>query len=214
MQANSDGRGRLTVLGALAGASSAFAFAMLHAILISDIWFALVLMLAAGALCGACLGWSYTVMVPSPSLSSWITYNLLFDTMFVLLGIVSVLVFQPTMSMAALMALNGPPDDLIAQAMPVTAIFTLLMSVVVGVVYGFSWRRLAAALLSSTVLVLLLGLNVSVIGLVSIPRGSWYLVVEMLGLILVLNLVYVLVFIGLGRDSLLHGLLTDQRDPA
>jgi hypothetical protein len=214
MQADSDGRGRLTVLGALAGASSAFAFAMLHAILISDIWFALVLMLAAGALCGACLGWSYTVMVPSPSLSSWITYNLLFDTMFVLLGIVSVLVFQPTMSMAALMALNGPPDDLIAQAMPVTAIFTLLMSVVVSVVYGFSWRRLAAALLSSTVLVLLLGLNVSVIGLVSIPRGSWYLVVEMLGLILVLNLVYVLVFIGLGRDSLLHGLLTDQRDPA
>jgi len=214
MQTNSDGRGRFTILGAIAGASSAFAFAILHAILISDIWFALLLMLAAGALCGACLGWSYIVMVPSPSLSSWMTYNLLFDTMFVLLGIVSVLVFQPTMSMAALMALNGPPDDLIAQAMPVTAIFTLLMSVAISAVYGFGWRRLAAALLSSTVLVLLLGLNVSVIGLVSIPRGSWYLVAEMLGLILVLNVVYVLLFVGLGRASSLRGFQRDQRDPA
>ena len=54
-------------------------------------------------------------------------------------------------------------------------------------------------------LVLLLGLNVSAIGLVTIPRGSLYLVLEMFGLILALNVVYVAVFFVLERKSLVGG---------
>jgi hypothetical protein len=46
------------------------------------------------------------------------------------------------------------------------------------------------------VLVLLLDLNVSVIGLVSFLSSSLYLVIEMLGLIVALNVVYVVVFIA------------------
>ena len=47
---------------------------------------------------------------------------------------------------------------------------------------------------SALVLVALLGLNVSAIGLVAIPAGALYLIVELFALILVLNVVYVAVF--------------------
>ena len=70
-------------------------------------------------------------------------------------------------------------------------------------------------LLTCSVLVLLLGLNVSAMGLVAIPRSSLYLVAEMFALILVLNVAYVLVFIFLERKSLLwrrvsHQLVTNE----
>lgn len=206
-----DNRIRFAISGALAGAASAFVFVVLHDIFISDIWFSLPLMLIAGALCGACLGWSYSLLAGSPSIMGWIGYNALYDAMFLLLALASVLVFQPMMPMAALMALNGPPSDLIGQAMPMTAGFTLLMAIVIAALYGFRWSRFGAVLLTSSVLILLLGLNVSVIGLVSIPRGSWYLVAEMLGLVLTLNLVYVLVFAALERTALFKVSLSEQQ---
>jgi hypothetical protein len=49
------------------------------------------------------------------------------------------------------------------------------------------------------VLILLLGLNVSVIGLVAIPNGSLYVVGELFALIATFNLVYVAIFIALHR---------------
>ncbi|MGD8856555.1 MAG: hypothetical protein PVG33_09525 [Chloroflexota bacterium] len=195
--------GHWAISGAVAGVISALLFTVVHDIFISDIWSMLAIMLVAGALCGACLGWSYALLVRRPSFRSWLAYNLLYDGMFMLLGLVSLLLFEPVTSMAALIAVNGPPDALIGQAMPVTAIFTLVMAAAISLVYGFSWSRFGAALLTSTTLVLLLGLNVSVIGLVSIPRGSWYLVMEMFGLILLLNAVLVVVCAGLERKSLL-----------
>jgi len=204
MTFTSNNNGRFALSGTIAGIISALVFTIIHDIFISDIWFSLVMMLVAGALCGACLGWSYALLVKTPSLRSWLGYNLIYFGMFVLLGLVSVLIFQPVMPMAALIMANEPPGALIAQAMPVTAVFTLLMAVVISLIYGFNRSRFGAVVLTCTVLVLLLGLNVSVIGLVSIPRGSWYLVMEMFVLILTLNVVYVLVFAGLERRSLLH----------
>lgn len=196
---NTDSRSAL--IGAVAGIISALTFTIVHDIFISDIWFSLVLMLVAGALCGACLGWSYALLVDKPSFRSWLGYNLVYDGMFVLLGLVSVLIFQPEMPMAALIMANEPPGALIAQAMPLTVVFTLLMAAIISLIYGFSWLRFGTVLLTCSVLVLLLGLNVSVIGLVSIPRGSWYLVLEMFVLILTLNVVYVLVFASLERGT-------------
>ena len=59
----------------------------------------------------------------------------------------------------------------------------------------------AFAVLALAVLVLLLGLNVSAMGLIEIPRSSLYLVLELTGLILALNLVFVVVFLVLGWNS-------------
>jgi hypothetical protein len=125
--------------------------------------------------------------------------------MFALLGVTSVLVYEPVTTIGALIEANEPPDELFGQAMPMTVVFTLATAVLVSLLYGRGRRRTGAVLLTCTVLVLLLGLNVSVIGLVAIPRGSLYLVVELFALILAINVVYVAVFIGLERKSLFGG---------
>ena len=70
--------------------------------------------------------------------------------------------------------------------------------------YGRSWLHYGASLLTCILLVLLLGLNVSVIGLVSIPGNSLYLIAELFGLIFAINIVYVAAFIALERKSLVN----------
>ena len=187
--------------GAAAGAASAFTFAIIHHLFISNIWFSLIFMMVAGAVCGLCVGWSYGLLVEAPSMGSWMRYNLLYVAMFLLLGAASVLAYEPVTTIAALVAADEPPGDLIGQALPMTAVFTLAAAVLVSLLYGRSWARFGAILLTCMVLVLLLGLNISTIGLVDIPRGSFYLVMELFGLILAINVVYVAAFIALERKS-------------
>ena len=127
----------------------------------------------------------------------WVAYNLVYLALFGLLGMASVLLFEPVTTMTAVVTLNGPPSDLIDQAMPMTVFFTLLIAVLITLLYGRSWTKFASVLLTCIVLVALLGLNVSVIGLVSIPAGSLYLILEMFGLIVMLIVVYVVVFMVL-----------------
>jgi hypothetical protein len=194
--------GRTVLSGAISGTISALVFTAIHHIFISDIWFSLILMLAAGALCGLCVSWSYRLLVERPSAVSWLGYNLLYVGMLVLLGAASVIVFEPVTTIAALIGSNGPPDALIGQALPMTAAFTLAAAGLVSLVYRRDWAGFAASLVTCTVLVVLLGLNVSIIGLVAIPRSSLYLILEMFGLIVALNGVYLVAFIALERKSL------------
>jgi hypothetical protein len=191
--------------GMIAGAISAFCFALIHDLFISDIWFSLPIMLAAGGVCGLCLAWTYGLLFEAPSIQSWVQYNALYVGMFVLLGGVSVLVFEPVTTMAALVAANAPPDHLFRQAMPLTIVFTLLMAAAIGRLYARKWSHYAAILLTCSVLVLLLGLNVSAIGLVSIPRSSVYLIVELMGLIVALNVAFAIAFAGLERRTFFSG---------
>lgn len=190
------------VAGAAAGAVSAFAFVVIHDIFISDIWFSLVLMLVAGAVCGLCIGWSYRRLFSAPSVRSWWGYNLTYVAMFAALGLASVLIFEPATTMAALTAADEPPHELIGAALPMTIVFTLAFAAAITWKVGRTWGKFGAVLLTSSVLVILLGLNVSVIGLVEIPRGSLYLVAEMFGLIVFLNLVFAAVFMVLTRKRL------------
>jgi len=184
----------------VAGLVSALVFAIIHHIFISNIWFSLLIMVFAGAACGLCIGWTYGLIFPSPIIRSWVLLNLLFVTMFALLGIVSVLVYEPVTSIAALVFANEPPDELIRLAMPMTVVFTMVMALAVSLVFGRNWKHYAAIFITCVTLVLFLGLNVSVIGLVTIPVGSFYLVLELFALILALDLVYAAVFLGLERD--------------
>jgi len=200
--------------GAVAGALSAFAFAIIHHLFISDIWYSLIIMMLAGALCGLCVGWSYGLLFKRPSVGSWLRYNLFYLAMFVLLGAASVLVFEPVTTAAALAEANEPPDELIKQAMPMTIIFTLAAATLMSWLYGRSWLHYSAILLTCIVLILFLGLNVSVIGLVYIPGSSVYLIVELFGLILAINGVYVAAFIMLERKSLVsEGNLSGHSTP-
>jgi hypothetical protein len=189
------------LVGATAGAASAFGFALLHEMLISDIWFSLPALLIAGAICGLCIGWTYAALFTQPAVATWLKYNLWYDGMFVLLGVASILIFDPVMTLAEVMTSDALPDSLIRLELPVVIVSTLLMAVVIGRLYARTWLQAAGVLVPCAVLVLLLGLNVSAIGLIAIPRSSLYLVAEVAGLILALNLMFVVVFLGLRWNS-------------
>ena len=194
--------GRFALSGAVAGAASTFIFIIIHDLLISNIWSMTVIMLIVGALCGACISWSYGLLVERPSWQSWLVYNLIYVGILILLGLVSVLLFEPITTIAAVSAAGGLPMDLLGQAMPMTAVFTLFVSIVITLGYGRSWVKFSAVLLTSILLVLLLGHNVFILGLVDIPQGALYLVLEMFGLIIVLNVVYLIAFLALERKVL------------
>lgn len=190
--------------GAIAGAVSAFAFAVIHDIFISDIWFSLPLMLAASALCGLCIGWSYGLVTPTTSPISWWRYNLLFVAALGLLGVVSVLVLEPVTTATAVSAANEPPHELIRQALPLTLVFTLAAALVIALLSGHkgrTWAGFGAVLLTCTVVVVLLGLNISIMGLVAFPHGSLYLIAEMFGLIVAIVGIFAAAFTGFERAS-------------
>ena len=183
--------------GAVAGVASTVGFTVIHHLLISDIWQTLPIMALAGALCGLCIAWSYGLVSERPSISSWLGYNLAHVAMLGLLGTISVVVFEPITTMAAVIEANESPTALITTAMPTTVAVALLASATLSAMYGRQWSHHAAILVTVTVLVLFLGLNVSAIGLVDIPTDSTLLIAEIFGLILGLALLYAAVFIGL-----------------
>ena len=195
---------QFTITGAIAGIGSSLIFMVIHDIFISDIWFSWLIMTISGLICGSCVAWSYAKLFNDHSIRSWITYNLLYDVMFILLGIISILVFSPVTTIAALIAANEPPRELIIKALPLTVIFTLAMALIINQFYGRSWKLFFVILLTCTILVSLLGLNVSTIGLVSIPNSSLYLILELLGLIIAINFFYFLIFIFFKKKGLHH----------
>ncbi|MCL4562992.1 MAG: hypothetical protein M1281_20560 [Chloroflexi bacterium] len=187
--------------GVAAGAVSAFCFAFIHRLLISDIWFSLPALLVAGAICGLCIGWTYDALFPQPSVATWLKYNALYDGMFALLGGASVLMFEPVITLEEVMTYDALPGFLIRLELPVVIVSTLLMTAIIGRLYARTWLQVGGILVTCAVLVLLLGLNVSAMGLIAIPRSSLYLVLELAGLILALNIAFVAVFMGLRWNS-------------
>jgi hypothetical protein len=189
--------------GAIAGAISSFVFTLVHHLLISDIWSTIVAMLASGILCGLCLGGTYAMVTNDPSIRSWLRFNSVFLAMFVLLGIASVIIYDPVTTITTLIQANAPPSDLINIALPLIGGFTLVISILVSLMFGHNWRHYFAIFMTCFFLMLLLGLNVSIIGLVYVPTTSLYLIVELFGLTVVLNLVYAISFIVLEKNQLI-----------
>lgn len=180
-------------------------FAAVHAWLISDIWVTAPAMAAAGAACGLSVAWSFGLLVEAPTVAGWVRYTLLYVAGFGGLGAASVLAFEPVTTMAAVVAANEPPEALFAEAMPLTIAFTVAMAALVGWRYRATRGSLAAVLLTCALLVLLLGLNISAIGLVHVPSGSAVVIAELFGLTALLAGVYAAVFVGMERSRFLRG---------
>jgi len=207
-------RAGMAVSGAVAGAAAGFGFALVHGLMISDIWFSLPMLLIAGALCGLCLGWTYGLLFPSPDLAGWLKYNGLYLGMFALIAVISELIYKPVITLGELMAGGPAPVHLFAQSLPLVVVSTVGMAAIIYRLYGRSWEQFAALLVTCTVLVLLLGLNISLMGLVFVPAGSYYVIAETFGLILALDLVYAGVFAGLERKRLSgRRVVSPGRDP-
>lgn len=186
--------------GAVAGAVAALAFTFAHAFLIADIWFMLVPMLVAGAICGFCMSWSYSLLVDTVTTAGWLRYNALFLLLLFLLGPLSLLIFDPVITMPALLASDsGLPAELRQAVLPLAIIYALAMTAIVTWLYGRRWRHAGVVLLTSTVLMLLLGLNIAAMGLVFLTSSWVPALLKFLSLILVLNGVLVGGFLLLMR---------------
>lgn len=185
--------------GALAGAIAALGFTALHQLLINPIWFALPAMLVAGAICGTCLAWSYTLVVSATAVGPWLRYNLCYLAMFVALGLASLVAFEPMTTIAALLQSKEPPRALIGRALPFSGLFTLATAVVLSLVYRPGWKGAAGLLLTAAVLVVILGLNISILGLVAVPRAALGVLGEVFVLLVALGGIYAGVVVLLNR---------------
>ncbi len=189
--------------GALAGSFSAFVFTAIHQLLISSIWFAFPIMLLAGALCGTCIAWSYMLVTATPTARSWLEYNLLYLVMFVALGVTSLAAFRPVTTIAALLAAHEPPNALIGRALPVTGLFTLAAATLLVIRYRPGWRRAGGVFVTTAVLVALLGLNISILGFVAMPRSELGVLLEVFLLLLAIFGVNAAAVMALGRSRFL-----------
>ncbi len=183
-------------LGAIAGATSVVAFTIVHFFVISDIWWSLVPMLIAGAACGAVLAATFGLMPPHRrTTAGWFAYNAVWVVLLGALSVVSILVFEPVVTVRELIEANsGPPDELIGQALPMTAVFTVLSAAVVSRLVIGRWSAFIPVLGTAAVVVVLLGLNLSITGLAEFESGEGLLMAELFGLVVLLAGVYAVVY--------------------
>ena len=154
-------------------------------------------MIVAGVLCGWCIGWTYGRLFHRHSIGSWVAYNAVYLAMLAALAVASVLLFEPITTMAAISAEGGPVDDLIVKSLPLTVVFSLVTTGILGAAFAQRSGDYLRLLLTVSVLMLFLGLNVSVLGLVGFSGGSILPVVAFFGLIVLLDAVFVAAAIGL-----------------
>lgn len=208
---------RALLSGATAGAVSTLLFTALHQLLISDIWASLVPMLVAGCICGICIAWSYSRVFRVPTPFGWIGYNLGFVALLLVLAAASLALFQPIATIPELLAANEPRRELIRRAMPLTVVFIVLSTGAIWSLWGRSLLDGVAILATCSTLIILLGLNVSVLGLVHLTSGAAYLVGQMFALIATLSLAYAGAFLIFERQRFQvvadAGETTPQRSP-
>lgn len=188
--------------GAVAGLLTVVAFAALHQVLISDIWFSIFPMALAGAVCGGSLAWTYASLFPRREPGSWFGYVGVYLALLLLLGAASVALLDPVASMAELITANEPPGPLIAEAMPLTVGYSLAATVVLSRMWGRTLRAFGSIALTTALLVALLGLNVSVLGLVEMSGEAVPVLGEFFGLLALIMLGYGALFAALERRGL------------
>jgi hypothetical protein len=174
--------GRILLSGVIAGAATSFGFAGLHHLLISDIWFSLVPMMVAGALCGLCLAWSYRVLFERPTRSGWLRYNLEFVVLFILLGGVSFLLYEPVYTLPGLSAGLESADALLRQALSLSAMFGIVAGAAISLVRGRTAQKATAIIVTCLALTVLLGHNAAILGLVHMTKEMVPVLAEFYGL--------------------------------
>ena len=182
------------VSGAAAGVVATAVFTLAHHLFISPIWWAFPFMAVAGAVCGAVLAWCYTRLVEIRTAGSWSVFVGLFIVMFGLLALASSIVYEPIITMAEVVNSTGGNPIPIGESMVLLAVFTLGWAAFLSVFYRQGWRGFMAALAATAILMLLLGVNVSTMGLVEIPTTGWVLVLEFFGYLIALGVSFGLSF--------------------
>lgn len=187
------------VAGGIAGAVSTAAFTVFHQIFINSIWWMFPIMLIAGIVSGVCLAWCYAVLVPRPSPRSWTLYVAMFTGMFGVLALASSAIYEPIITMAEVLESTSGNPVPVGETLGLMLFFTLSWAGLITWFYGGGWRAFGVAVITTSVLMLFLGFNVSTLGLVEIPTDGWVLMAEFFGYIAALGGFYGAVYAGLAR---------------
>lgn len=204
--------------GALAGMISMVAFAGVHAMTISEIWFSLPMMAGAGAIVGSALAWNFRIMGNPMTPRRWLAYTGLYLGLLVCLAVGSLVVFEPTTTTALLFGVFGmqEADRLVGEALPFTAGFTVVASVLMTVLFGRAWWHVLPTLVTMALVMATLGSNVVIIGLIDLDEAAVPALIEFLGLTALIVATYsAIIAASLARSasrSSESGAL--QRDPA
>lgn len=185
--------------GAVAGAVSVTVFTILHQIFINPIWFMYPIMIIAGVVCGLCLAWCYDALVSRASWPTWWGFIGLINVMFGLLAWASAVIYDPIISMAEMVESSGGNPIPMGETLPLMVVFTLGWAGLLTAIYRAGWRGFGAASATIAVLMLLLGFNLSTVGLVDVPTEGWILLVEFFGYVTALSVTYGLTHTGLMR---------------
>lgn len=177
-------------IGAVAGIVSTAVFTWVHDLTISDIWNTLPAMSIAGAVSGALIAWSHGRLFRMPTAKNWFGYNMLHVALLGILAVTSVALFDPVTTFAAVVAANAPPRELMAQALPLSVAFAIGTSLLLYTLWGRGLLDALASLAASSALMILLGANVSVLGLVEMPGSAYRTVALFFALIVLLAVVF------------------------
>lgn len=153
-------------IGAFVGALVVYGFTFVHDLLISDIWFNLVPMLIAGALCGLCVVWSYRKGVAKHSTPAWFKYAGLYAGEMIALGAVSFVMLQPEFTMAELMVADDAFDRLLPPSMPLLLGAMVAGTILIWLYVGRRQQALIPILVTQVLLVFFLGHQFAFLGLV------------------------------------------------
>jgi hypothetical protein len=98
------------------------------------------------------------------------------------LGGVSLLVFEPRFTMAELSGTDDALARLIPPALPLIVTGTIVGTFALWVVFGLRRRAFLPILATQSLLMVLVGHNLAILGLVDVPSDQMYKVGEFIGL--------------------------------
>lgn len=153
--------------GAASGAVTVLGFAVIHDLLIVDIWFNIGPMVVSGALCGLALVWSYNAAVPEHSTGRWLEYVGTCAALLVALGVVSLILLEPRFTIAELSEDDDALALLLGPSWWLMVWVALVGTILLWVRHGRRRTALPALLTAQSLLAFLVGHNFAVLGLVT-----------------------------------------------
>ena len=143
-------------------------FAVIHDILIVDIWFNIGPMVVAGAACGLCVAWGYDKAITDHSTRRWFAYNASCATLIVALGAASFVALDPQFTMAELMVADDALEQVIPPAVPLMIAATLVGTLILWVLFSRTRAAVIPIFVTQILFVLLVGHNLAFLGLVEV----------------------------------------------
>lgn len=168
--------------GAVSGVVVVVAFAVVHDLLILDIWFNIGPMVFSGALCGATLVWAYGAAVAEHTERAWTSYVAACGLLLVVLGGASLLAMEQRFTMGELVDDPNAFERLLPPALPWIAGATLVNTAVLWAWHGRRAGAIVPLLVSQALLVFLVGHQFAMLGLVEMSAQVLVVFAEFVGL--------------------------------